>query len=108
MIDWTFAPLLEQVLMTLQTFFSMSKSSFNKLVDDKKMQKIVFEAKTAQNELFCCQDVNPSAMCLMPDIRVDPGLGKWKFQRAMVGNQKKYVKLQIGMLINGLNRTRIL
>jgi hypothetical protein len=44
----------------------------------------------------------------MADIPVDPGLGKLKFQRSMVVNQKNYVKLQIGMLINGLNRTRIL
>jgi hypothetical protein len=44
----------------------------------------------------------------MPDIPVDPGSSKWKFQRAMVVNQYNYVKLQIGMLINGLNITRIL
>jgi hypothetical protein len=37
----------------------------------------------------------------MPDLPVDPDLGKWKFHRAIVVNQKNYVKLQIGMLING-------
>jgi hypothetical protein len=42
---------------------------------------------------------------MIPD---DPVLVKYKFQRAIVVNQTNYVKLQIGMLINGLNRTRIL
>jgi hypothetical protein len=42
------------------------------------------------------------------DLPVDPDLGKLKFHKAIVVNQKNYVKLQIGMLINGLNRTRIL
>jgi hypothetical protein len=45
---------------------------------------------------------------MMPDIPDDPVLVKHKFQRAIVVNQKNYVKLQIGMLINGLKRTRIL
>jgi hypothetical protein len=44
----------------------------------------------------------------MPDLPVDPDLGKWKFHRAIVENQKNYVKLQIGILINRLNIARIL
>jgi hypothetical protein len=51
------------------------------------------------------EDINQSDM---PELPVDPDLGKWKFHRAIVENQKNYVKLQIGMLINGLNITRIL
>jgi hypothetical protein len=45
---------------------------------------------------------------MMPDIPDDPVLVKYKFQRAIVVNQINYVKLQIGMLINELNRTGIL
>jgi hypothetical protein len=45
---------------------------------------------------------------MMPDIPDDPVLVKYKFQRAIVVNKKKYVKLHIEMLINGLNLTRIL
>jgi hypothetical protein len=43
---------------------------------------------------------------MMPDIPDDPVLVKYKFQRAIVVNQKNYLKLQIRMLINGLNITR--
>jgi hypothetical protein len=44
----------------------------------------------------------------MPDLPVDPDLGTRKFHGAIAVNKKKPVKLQIGMLINGLNRTRTL
>jgi hypothetical protein len=42
-IDWTFAHLLEQVLMTLQTFLDVKVKFLSRMVDDKKNEIFYFQ-----------------------------------------------------------------
>jgi hypothetical protein len=70
----------------LADFDPCQNQVLSRLVNDQKIQKIFFEAKNSSNFL-AAEDIYINLTCLMTDVPVDPGLGKWKFQRAMVVNQ---------------------